>query len=296
MLIEADAALAGAKIVAEDAKVKLERARALAGQELITQAELDAARLTLAQADAIVKSNNAASRLAKAQLTEAEVTRARTIIRSPIDGVVINRAVEIGQTLAASFQSPVLFHDCRSASDAGDRRGERGRRGRRPPRHARDVRARVARRRGVRGHRGRSAATADRDARQHDNGYDRSCGDFRDVGHVRDDWSVRRKRDVRTVERRELWECRRVDFGNATSADRRYNRCGWCRRVLRGDCPSRQPRGPTDAGEYRGGNDACRRAIERRAHPEQGAVIPTVARGVQGYQRGGAPVLDGGRF
>jgi RND family efflux transporter MFP subunit len=108
-LIQADAALAGANIVAEDAKVKLERARALAGQELITQAELDAARLTSAGADAIVKSSHAALRLAKAQLTEAEVTRARTIIRSPIDGVVINRAVEIGQTLAASFQSPVLF-------------------------------------------------------------------------------------------------------------------------------------------------------------------------------------------
>jgi RND family efflux transporter MFP subunit len=108
-LIQADAALAGAQIIAEDAKVKHERARALAEQDLITRAELDAARLTSAQAEAIVKSTHAASRLARAQLTEAEVTRARTIIRSPIDGVVINRAVEIGQTLAASFQSPVLF-------------------------------------------------------------------------------------------------------------------------------------------------------------------------------------------
>jgi HlyD family secretion protein len=108
-LIEADADLAGAMIFAEDARVKFDRARALAAEELITRAELDAARLALAVADAAVKSNDAAARLARAHLSEAEVTRARTIIRSPIDGVIINRAVEIGQTLAASFQSPVLF-------------------------------------------------------------------------------------------------------------------------------------------------------------------------------------------
>ena len=108
-LIQAEADAHGATLVATDAGVKKSRAESLAGQSLITQAELDAAVLAAKQADAAAASANAAVDLARAALKQAQVTRDRTVIRSPIAGVVVNRSVEIGQTLASSFASPVLF-------------------------------------------------------------------------------------------------------------------------------------------------------------------------------------------
>jgi RND family efflux transporter MFP subunit len=97
-LIQADADAQRAAIVAADADVKRSRAEELVKQDLITQAEVDAARLTAKQAAAEQRAADAAVRFARAALREAQVTRDRTIIRSPI-----------GQTLAASFNSPVLF-------------------------------------------------------------------------------------------------------------------------------------------------------------------------------------------
>jgi len=108
-LIQTEADAQRVAIVAADADVKRSRAEELVAQDLITQAEVDAARLTAKQAAAEQTAAEAAVRLARATLKEAQVTRDRTIIRSPIDGVVVNRSVEIGQTLAASFNSPVLF-------------------------------------------------------------------------------------------------------------------------------------------------------------------------------------------
>ena len=108
-LIQAQAELAGLQVTASDAEVKLERGIALAKQGLITQAELDAVQMTSREAAAAVKAGAAAVRSATAMLDEARITRARTIIRAPIDGVVIDRPVEVGQTLAASFNSPVVY-------------------------------------------------------------------------------------------------------------------------------------------------------------------------------------------
>ena len=61
------------------------------------------------QVEAELKAAVAATRAAKAGVAEAEVNRSRTTIRAPIDGIVVSRNVEIGQTIAASFNSPVLF-------------------------------------------------------------------------------------------------------------------------------------------------------------------------------------------
>jgi RND family efflux transporter MFP subunit len=108
-LIQAEADAQRAAIFAADADVKRARAEELVAQDLITQAEADTARLTAKQVAAEETAADAAVRLARAALTEAQVTRDRTIIRSPIDGVIVNRSVEIGQTLAAAFNSPVLF-------------------------------------------------------------------------------------------------------------------------------------------------------------------------------------------
>jgi HlyD family secretion protein len=98
-----------ARVQAEDAKVKLGRAKDLAAQELIARSDLDAAVSTANAADASVKSVEAQLVQAQASLNQAEVNLSHTIIRAPIDGVVIARNVNVGQTVAASMQAPTLF-------------------------------------------------------------------------------------------------------------------------------------------------------------------------------------------
>ena len=58
---------------------------------------------------AVVAQAEAAIVQAEAVVDQAEVNVEHTVIRSPIDGIVIDRDVDVGQTLAASVQSPVLF-------------------------------------------------------------------------------------------------------------------------------------------------------------------------------------------
>mgnify|MGYP003585702643 FL=1 len=54
---------------------------------------------------------------ARAALTRAEIDLRRTVIRSPINGIVIRRSVELGQTVASSFQAPTLFTLARDLAD-----------------------------------------------------------------------------------------------------------------------------------------------------------------------------------
>jgi RND family efflux transporter MFP subunit len=107
--IQAAADVEARQVVLDDATTKVARARELRGQDLITQAELDAAELAVRQAQADVIAATAAAKSARAGLAAAEVDRSHTTIRSPIDGVVVNRSVEVGQTLASRVQAPVLF-------------------------------------------------------------------------------------------------------------------------------------------------------------------------------------------
>ena len=108
-VIEADAAVQEAQIFASDGATKAERARALSEKDLITRAEQDTAQLAARESAAKVRAARAALGAARAALRQAEINRSHTVIRAPIDGVVVSRHVEIGQTLAASVQSPVLF-------------------------------------------------------------------------------------------------------------------------------------------------------------------------------------------
>jgi HlyD family secretion protein len=98
-----------ARVQAEDAMVKLGRARDLAGKELLARSDLDAAVSTANAADASVKSAEAQLVQAQASLNQAQVNLSHTVIRAPIDGVVIARNVNVGQTVAASMQAPTLF-------------------------------------------------------------------------------------------------------------------------------------------------------------------------------------------
>ena len=96
-------------IALEDAEVKQGRARGLAARQLISKVELEAAEVAVQSAAAQVKSASAQTAQARASLNQAQVNLAKTIITSPIDGIVIARNVDVGQTVAASMSAPTLF-------------------------------------------------------------------------------------------------------------------------------------------------------------------------------------------
>jgi len=88
---------------------RLQRARELSGNRLPSQQELDTATAALARAAADEAAAAAAVTQAKATLDVNETDLAKAVIRSPINGAVLTRSVEPGQTVAASLQAPVLF-------------------------------------------------------------------------------------------------------------------------------------------------------------------------------------------
>ena len=90
----------------EEAKAQLAQAQA---QERAAQNQVAAKEAALAESKAGIKEAEAQVRLKDASLETAKVDLGHTIIRSPVDGIVINRVVDVGQTVAASLQAPVLF-------------------------------------------------------------------------------------------------------------------------------------------------------------------------------------------
>jgi HlyD family secretion protein len=76
---------------------------------LIPASDLDAAEMTALQAEAAVRSARAQIVQANAALDQSKVNLAHTRIITPIDGIVISRNVDVGQTVAASMQAPTLF-------------------------------------------------------------------------------------------------------------------------------------------------------------------------------------------
>ncbi len=129
-LLQAKADLENARANAAAARANLEKAKAMtaqaqsdytrnaamAEQGIISRQQLDASKATADSAVADVNAMQAQVTQANAQVAQkaAAVTVAQTnfdhsIIRSPIDGVVVNRTVDVGQTVAASLQAPNLF-------------------------------------------------------------------------------------------------------------------------------------------------------------------------------------------
>lgn len=113
----ARASVIRAEATAEESAQSLERARGLREAGLISDQDFDTARATARRAQADVASARAQATVAEAALTEARSNLQKTAIRSPIDGIVLARAVEPGQTVAASFQTPVLFTIARDLTD-----------------------------------------------------------------------------------------------------------------------------------------------------------------------------------
>ncbi|MGA3286038.1 MAG: efflux RND transporter periplasmic adaptor subunit [Bacteroidota bacterium] len=99
---DAEANLDKARAQYADSKRNFEREKAMLERGLDSQLNYDAALTTY-------ESNGATLKSAQASLDRAKINLAYATIYAPIDGVVINRAVNIGQTVAASFSSPTLF-------------------------------------------------------------------------------------------------------------------------------------------------------------------------------------------
>jgi HlyD family secretion protein len=93
----------------EEAKAQLKRAEALAANQLLPPSDLDTAQATLKRAEADRSNAAAAVAQAEATLQATETDLTKMVIRSPITGIVLKRTIEPGQTVAASFQAPVLF-------------------------------------------------------------------------------------------------------------------------------------------------------------------------------------------
>ncbi|MRG93180.1 efflux RND transporter periplasmic adaptor subunit [Polyangium spumosum] len=108
-LASANASLVNARATANEAKLKLGRAEAMAGQGLTAAQEVETAQANHKRAQAQVSSAGSQVTLAHASLKVAKTNLMKAVIRSPIDGVVLNRAVEPGQTVTSGLQTPVLF-------------------------------------------------------------------------------------------------------------------------------------------------------------------------------------------
>jgi HlyD family secretion protein len=125
------AGVAKAQLEAANALRDQKRKQTLLAQQFISEAEFDTARSQAAILGESLKVSQAQSGVAKAQvasaqavvlqraavLAQAKVDLQRTEIRSPLDGVVIKRSVDVGQTVAASLQAPELFVIARSLAD-----------------------------------------------------------------------------------------------------------------------------------------------------------------------------------
>jgi HlyD family secretion protein len=99
---QAEGDLANAQAALELAKVNATRTQELFAKKTSSQADVDQTMANLHQAEANVKIKQGALDKAKADLDHCTIT-------SPIDGVVISRSVDVGQTVAASLQAPVIF-------------------------------------------------------------------------------------------------------------------------------------------------------------------------------------------
>jgi len=101
-VVQAQANVAHAQAAVNDAKRTQDRSQALFKQNVIAEVDVQASELAYAQRAAELKQ-------ARAALGTAQVNLDHATIRSPISGVVVSRAVDVGQTVAASLSAPTIF-------------------------------------------------------------------------------------------------------------------------------------------------------------------------------------------
>ncbi len=90
-------------------KRELDRVKSLVAQEFVSQSDVDVATTNFQAAEAQMNVATAQVKQAEAALNAVELELKYTVIRSPVNGIVVARNVEVGQTIAASFATPNLF-------------------------------------------------------------------------------------------------------------------------------------------------------------------------------------------
>lgn len=108
-LLRSEADTERLRVQVDDAQTKLTRARSLSDRHLIPATDLETAEVNLRAAQAQLQSAQAQVTQSRASLNQAQVNLQHTVIETPIDGIVISRNVDVGQTVAASMQAPTLF-------------------------------------------------------------------------------------------------------------------------------------------------------------------------------------------
>jgi HlyD family secretion protein len=108
-LLAAQANVTKAKASMEDTQRTLDRNKELRKRDLIAQSEFDTSQAAYDAAAAQYEVNKAQVSQSQAAVNQAMVDLNNTVIRSPVDGIVVSRNVDVGQTVAASLQAPVLF-------------------------------------------------------------------------------------------------------------------------------------------------------------------------------------------
>ena len=108
-VIRAEADLERLRVNLADSRRKLEQARAMWDKQLIPRDQLETAEMNVKTLESQIKSADAGLTQAEADLNTQQVNLGHTVIRAPIDGIVILRNVDPGQTVAASMNAPLLY-------------------------------------------------------------------------------------------------------------------------------------------------------------------------------------------
>jgi len=107
--LSAEANVMKAKVTVADAERTVNRNRKLLADGIISQSDYDVAETAWQSAKAGLKAAEGSVAQTRGALMQSRTNLHYSVIRSPVDGVVISRAIDVGQTVAASFQTPTLF-------------------------------------------------------------------------------------------------------------------------------------------------------------------------------------------
>ena len=108
-IASARASLRQSQATLRHAELDYQRKADLGKQQLVAKSDVDLARAARDQAQALVNASQAQIIQQTAATQATRINLGRTVIRSPVDGVVLTRTIEPGQTVAASLQAPELF-------------------------------------------------------------------------------------------------------------------------------------------------------------------------------------------
>jgi HlyD family secretion protein len=107
--LSAEANLQKAKVTLVDAERTVNRNKKLLADGIISQSDYDVAETAWQSARTSVKAAEGIVTQTRGSLMQSKTNLRYSVIRSPVDGVIISRAIDVGQTVAASFQTPTLF-------------------------------------------------------------------------------------------------------------------------------------------------------------------------------------------